>query len=190
METDPKFLLIPKLLLRANATLPELDLNLPASYSINFGILEKAVLKIEGDLKESFGASGGGAGGLGLEDIRRVKNKATIEVDVKKMSQAVWARIMGSASGSAPRPGKVFNLFGWAGLASEDEGIKLETGEAILKWYGWRGGFYFDGDYNANGDDYGMLKLRIAIYLGTHPGTWDGASARPLVYAPDPEPEP
>jgi hypothetical protein len=181
---DPKDLIIPVSHFKANATLPGSDLDIPASYTIDFGSFEKGSLKVSGDLKKIFAALGGK---LGLNAIRRVKAELTYEFELKHLSPSMLAYWMGSASGSAPAPGKVFELYCIAWLESEDEPIVPPTnsneGAAVFSHYGFKAGCTLDGDFDADGESFGMLKLTANVYLGNTPGLW-AAATRPVTATP------
>lgn len=177
---DPKDLIIPVGRFRAHATLPGETPALPASYTIDFGKFEKGVMKISGDLKEVWQAND--AGYLGLDVVRRVKGQITYEFDLKHLSPTMLAYFMGSASGNAPIPGKVFDLWGWAAIESQGEPVIGATGAAVLAHHSFACGVTLDGDLAKGGDDFAMLKLTARVYLGRAPGLWT-AAARPVAPA-------
>lgn len=161
---DTKNLFIPVSRFLANATLPVAPAKpeAPSGYTIDFGKFEKGILKISGDLKEVWKANTSGM--LGLAALRRVKAKLVYEFELKYLEPAFLAYYMGSASGAAPAPGKIIDLYGWAGLEAEDEPIvgtgSTNEGAGILTHYGFKFGLQLDGDLTANGDDFAMLKLQ------------------------------
>ena len=174
-------LLVPILYLRAKATLPTDDAELPASYDLNFGRFDDATLKIGGDKKEFWDAYNGG---LGLAALRRIKTKFDYEFTIKKLSPEILAYLMGSASGSAPKPGKIVDLFFWAGLESDEEAVieddtASNDGEGILVHHSWKGALQIDGELGAKGDDFAGVKGMASVYLGVAPGLWT-AGTRPI----------
>lgn len=184
MNDTPASLIIPTLLLRANATLPESNADKPGGYTINFGEFENASIKTGGDIKEVFRANGGA---LGLQLARRVKNTLTYEADLKHLAPAALAYLMGSASGQAPRPGKVHDLFFFAALQMEGEPVvgsgNSNEGAGVLVHHSFKGALTLEGDLNANGEDFAMGKLTVRVYLGQAPGVWT-AAARPVTPVP------
>lgn len=177
-------LIIPTAWLKANATLPGANPDRPASYSIDFGQFENLALKPGGDLKETWGPGAGG--GIGLYDVRKVKHTLTYEADLKHLTPSFLAYYMGSASGAAPVPGKVVNLFCWLALQGEDEPVVAagtNIGDAILRHHSFKAAITLDGDLTANGGDFIMAKLTARVLLGEAPGLWTGG-ARPVVSIP------
>jgi hypothetical protein len=184
MSLDPKNLIIATAWLKTKATLPTTTPEKPSAYDIDFGQFENLSIKPGGDLKETWNPGAGG--GIGLLDVRRTKTTLTYEADLKFLTPAFLANLMGSASGSAPLPGKVFNLYGWLGLQAEDEPIVAagagvtNEGAGIIVHHSFKGAFTLDGDLTANGDDFIKAKLTVRVLLAAAPGVWT-AGARPLV---------
>lgn len=180
---DPKDLIIPVTRFLANATLPGVNPQKPASYTIDFGSFEKGTLRVGGDIKEIYAALNGQ---LGLEAARRVKATLTYEFELKHLSPSFLVYWMGSASGSAPNPGKVVDLYGFAAIESEGEPLvptaNSNEGSGIFTHYAFKCGLTLDGDLDAAGDDFAMLKLTARVYLGVAPGLW-AAGARPITPA-------
>lgn len=173
---DAKNLIIATGLFRAKLALPEANPNKPDSYDLDFGEFEKGTMKIEGDLKENFNSLNGT---LGLDALRRVKAKLTYEFDAKYLSKTLLERIMGSASGAAPEPGKVFDVFGIMVMQGLGETVKAD-GSAIYNHHSFKAGVVFDGDLTMNGDDYMSCKMRVHVYLGAAPGLWTASATRPV----------
>ncbi|HYC64524.1 MAG TPA: hypothetical protein VEC14_07330 [Reyranellaceae bacterium] len=181
MPNDSKNLLIPHGWLKAHATLPALQPNLAASYTlVDFGQFERGVIRPGGDLKDNFT---GLNGIIGLDKRQRVKATLTYEFDAKYFPLAEFERLFGSASGGAPAPGKVVDLFCWMGMQAEGEKIQSD-GTGLFVHHSFKAGVHYEGDIAMNGDDYVMCKLVAAVYLGSHPGVWFGSATRPVPVVP------
>ena len=184
MSNSSVNLVIPTGLFRFNATLPSSAPEKPESYTIDFGEFEKGAIKLGGDVKKNFNAV---AGTLGLDAIRRVKTELSYEFMVKYLSPAMLAYFMGSASGSAPLPGKIVDGYGFMAMQAEGEPI-VPTGntneaDGILVHHSFACGLQFEGDLTMNGDEFANLKLTVNVYLGKARGIWKGA-ARPVTPVP------
>ncbi len=181
---DPKNLIIASAWIKANATLPVATPEQSSAYTIDFCAFEKCALKFGGDLKEVW--TPGPSGGLGLLDLRRVKNDLSYETDFKNLTPAMLVYLMGSTSGSAPIPGKVVKLYFWVGLQGEGEQIVAggsNIGAGIIVHHSFRGALTIDGDLTADGENFAAPKLTIRALLGEAPGIWTAAT-RPVTQAP------
>ncbi|WP_438482723.1 hypothetical protein [Oleiharenicola lentus] len=179
-ETDPKHLIIGTAWLKGHATVPGANPEKPASYTaIDFGELPDSTLKLEAEIKEQWGSKDGE---IGLEDLRSVKKKITLETQIKKLSPEMLARMMGSASGTAPKPGKPFEFYGWLGVQAEGEKIVAATGAGILVLHSFYAKATLSGDFKLNGEDFTDVKLTMQVMMAVAPGLWT-AGVRPNIAA-------
>lgn len=181
MANESKNLIIPHGWLKANATLPGSNPELPASYTIDFGQFEKGRIAIGGDIKENFT---GLNGVIGLDAAQRVKATLTYTFDNKYFPAAVLDYIFGgtgtaTVAGVAPQVGKVYDLFGWMGVQAQGEEIKAD-GTGLLVHHSFKAGFSFEGDLQLDGENYLVDQLMCRVYLGSFPGKWHRAATRPV----------
>ena len=168
MSNNPNNLWLGGMTLKANATLPGADPDKAASYSIDFGNITKSLLKTEADRKEHFGTYGGA---LKRDRIFTVKRRMSYEVTCDELSPALLAYFLGSASGAAPDPGKIFSLYFWAAFEMPGEEVNTTDDDAIFMHHSFRGDLSVVGDLNMDPENFAELKLVIDVDLGT-PGLW------------------
>ena len=176
MANDSKNLIIPHGWLKGNLTLPVSTPEKPDNYTIDFGQFADGSIRMGGDIKENFSALNGI---IGLDKQQRVRNTLDYEFDAKYFPIAQLAYVFGSASGAAPAPGKVVDLYCWMGVQAEGEKIQTD-GSGIFVHHSFKAGVKYLGDFAMNGNDYAMLKLQVSVYLGSNPGIWVGSATRPV----------
>lgn len=178
MANDSKNLVIPYGSFKALATLPGVDPEKPVSYTIDFGAFENGSLIIGGDMKENMAPL---AGVIGLDKKQRVRHSLSYQFDAKYLSPVMLAYVFGAASGSAPVPGKVVDLYGIMQMSAQDE-IAQADGSAIYAHHSFKAAVWFEGPLTMNGADFMMAKLNVDVYLGSFPGLYT-AAARPVTQA-------
>src|SRR4051812_27297205 len=108
---DQSNLIIGSFKFKIHATLPGANPEQPASYTLaDFGELLNGTLKFGGSVKEAWDSTNGV---LGLIKAIKTKRDITLEADLQKIDPViVLPYLMGSASGAAPAPGKITDVFG------------------------------------------------------------------------------
>lgn len=181
MANESKNLIIPTGWLKANATLPGSNPELPASYTIDFGQAAKSSLSIGGEIKENFT---GLDGIIGMDKADRVKVTMLYGFDQLYFSAAQFDYLFGAGgvatvAGATPDVGAVTDLFFWFGLQSRKEKIQSD-GTGLFVHHSFKGGLSYDGELTFDGENYLMNRAQVRVYLGSHPGKWHRTATRPL----------
>lgn len=176
MPNESKNLIIPHGWLKAVAGALPATPALPANYTVDFGQFANGSFNIGGDIKENFT---GLNGIVGLDKQQRVRATLEYEFDAKYFPAAQLAMVFGCATGAAPNPGKVFDMFCWMGMAAQDEAIQSD-GTGLFVHHSFKAGVKYLGGFQMNGDDFAMMKLQVSVYLGSHPGITSWSATRPV----------
>lgn len=163
MSNDPKNVILGTGQFKLSTALPVTDPNLSASYSIDFGN-QSLVMKIGGETKPHFGSK---LGKLIRDKVFRTKSTLDYEATLDELSPAVIAYIMGSPSGNAPDPGKIFSGYGWIGVDGNGEPIIPAEDKAIFVHHSFRCDCFIEGDLNFDPENFAEVKMMVMVDLNT-----------------------